>query len=96
VWNALLHEVPVVHQGRTAAAPVFFVVGDGDGGLRAFGGPSTMGRPAAFLSAFHLSHAGVPAASITSARMVEDHLSSIVKDFFDPSSADTFNVQLQQ
>ena len=45
-----------------------------------------MGSLAAFLSAFHLSQAGVPAASMTSTRMVDDNLSSIVNDFFDPSS----------
>jgi len=45
-----------------------------------------MGSSAAFLSAFHSSQAGVPAASMTSVRMVDDHLPSIVKVFFDPSS----------
>jgi len=40
----------------------------------------------AFLSAFHLSQAGVPAASITSAKMADDYLPSILKVFFDPSS----------
>ena len=75
------------HHGRTAAAPVFFVDGNGvGGGLRVFGGPSTMGSLAAILSAFHLSQAGVPAASMTSANMVVDHLPSIVNVFFDPSS----------
>lgn len=73
------------YHGRTAAAPVFFVDGDA-GGLCDFGGPSAMGSLAAFLSAFHLSQAGVPAASMTSTKMADDHLSSIVKDFFDPSS----------
>jgi len=75
------------HHGRIAAAPVFFVVvGGGNDGLRGFGGLSTMGSPAAILSAFHLSQAGVPAASITLAKMADDHLPSIVKVFFDPSS----------
>jgi len=74
------------HHGRTAAAPVFFVVDCGNDGSRAFGGLSTMGSLAAFLLAFHLSQAGVPAASMTSVKMVEDHLPSIVKVFFDPSS----------
>jgi len=72
--------------GRTAAAPLFFVVDGGNDGWRGFGGPSTTGSLAAFLSAFHLSQAGVPAASMTSAKMADDHLSSIVKVFFDPSS----------
>lgn len=45
-----------------------------------------MGRRAAVRSAFHLCHAGVPAASMTLANMAVDHFSSIVKDFFDPSS----------
>jgi len=53
-----------------------------------------MGRLAALLSAFHSSQAGVPAASIRSAKMADDHLRSIVKLFFDPSSEhlSTFSV----
>ena len=74
------------HHGRTAAAPVFFVVDGGSDGVRGIGGLSTMGSSAAFLSAFHLSQAGVPAASMTSAKMADDHLPSIVKVFFDPSA----------
>jgi hypothetical protein len=72
--------------GRIAAAPVFFVAGCDDDGLRGFGGLSTMGGLAAFLFAcFHLFHAGVPAASMRSVKMVDDSLSSIVKLFLDPS-----------
>jgi len=72
--------------GRTAAAPVFFAVDCDDDDSCRFGRLSTTGSPAAFLSAFHLFQAGVPAASMRSVRMVDDHLPSIVKLFFDPSS----------
>jgi hypothetical protein len=66
-------------------APVFFLVVGGSGDdLCDFGGPSTMGSLllAAFLSAFHLSQAGVPAASMTSAKIINDRSPSIVKVFF--------------
>ena len=72
--------------GRTAPAPVFFVVDGDDDGFCGFCGPSRTGSPAAFLSAFHLAQAGVPAAFMRSLKMVDDHLSSITKLFFDPSS----------
>lgn len=75
--------------GRTAAAPVFaFGDGDDDDGFCFFNSceSSTIGRLAAFLSAFHLSQAGVPAVSISFTKMVVDDLSSIENDFFDPSS----------
>ena len=72
--------------GRIAPAPVFFVVDDGNDDSRGWDGASTMGRLAAVLSAFHLSQAGVPAASMTSVKMADDHLPSIEKDFFDPLS----------
>jgi len=74
------------YHGRTAAAPVFPIVDGGNDSSRGFGEPLTIGRLAAFLSAFHLSQAGVPAASMTSAKMVDDHLPSIVNVFFVPSS----------
>ena len=45
-----------------------------------------MGRLAALLSAFHLYQSGVPAASMRSLKMSDDHLPSIVKLFLDPSS----------
>ena len=48
--------------------------------------PSTMGRLKAFLSAFRMSQAGVPATSITFTRIVVDDLSSAENDFLDPSS----------
>jgi len=73
-----------LYHGRTAAAPVLFVVVDD--GLCDCAGMSTMGRLAAFLSAFHLSQAGVPAASMRSVKIVDDHLPSIAKVCFDPSS----------
>jgi len=75
-----------LYHGRTAAAPVFFVADGDDDGLCDCTGMSTMGRLAAFLSAFHLSQAGVPAASMRSVKIVDDHLPSIAKVFFDPSS----------
>lgn len=78
------------HHGRTAAAPVFlFVVGGDDDDLCGSCGPSRMGRLAAFLSAFHLSQAGVPAVSMRSVKIADDHLLSIVKLFFDPLSEKT-------
>lgn len=79
-WNALKHH------GSTAAAPVFFVFGGGDEGFGSCCRPSMMGRLAAFLLAFHLSQEDVPAASMSFTKMALDILSSIVKDFFDPSS----------
>jgi len=72
--------------GRTAAAPVFFAVDCDDDDSCRSGRLSMTGSPAAFLSAFHLFQAGVPAASMRSVKMVDDHLPSIVKLFFDPSS----------
>jgi len=72
--------------GRTAAAPVFFAVDCDDDHSCRFGRLSTTGSLAVFLSAFHLFQAGVPAASMRSVKMVDDHLPSIVKLFFDPSS----------
>ena len=45
-----------------------------------------MGSPADILSAFHLSPVGILAASITLAKMVDDHLPSNIKVFFDPPS----------
>ena len=61
----------LVYYGSTAAAPV---VGLGDGGVYLPVGPSMTGSPASARSAFQRVQLLPPAVSMSSWKMVEDHL----------------------
>ena len=62
--DLMAENIYIFFQGKTAAAPVFGLSGSNIGVLTT--ASPIMGSPAAVLSAFHRSHEGPPAVSISS------------------------------